>query len=119
MTNFNKKLYLIFASDKNEVIKVMQQIELKGIADKTDLQNLAHLGMPLFCCIKEHQMRQIHFSTLETKLTEFANQDRFTKLRERFFQIREFEEVKKDLVRSIKNLPIVKYFLKCVNKCLH
>ena len=80
------KNYMIFASNVKEVKCLMAQIEAKGFADYFDIRNLAGYGMPIWCCLKDHQFKYIEFELLEREFEKFANQRRFTFLRERFFE---------------------------------
>lgn len=128
-TNFKDKVYMMFASDIKEVAQIMEHIELKGVADKMDIRTLAALGMPLFCCFEEHHMQSIYFEVLDKKLIEFAEQPRFTKARERFYQQRE-HAASVEFVRSglyeffaiiagycgLVSLKIVRFFAKILTK---
>ena len=105
---------MIFASNQSEVIQLLDHIELKEHANREDIRQLAYLGMPIHCCIKEHQMNSISFSVLIKEFEKFANQAKFEYLRNKFYEKLQRREAKEALISSILNLPVIKFILKYV-----
>lgn len=117
LSKFETKAYMIFASDKKEVIKILEQIEIKNNADRDDIKTLAYLGLPIWCCIsidkfQSRSIMEIPFIILDRELEKFANQPKFDWLRNKYYKNFERQEAKKRIVQGLIEFFNFKKYLK-------